>query len=241
MNYSNVIINAFRATDNLIGSLQFVEEHHAYLEKMGLADAVTSSTPEWVYDPNTVVIMAECAITGEKLAGARVQKHSGDLKLPVVHALESMDRNIVNYVEHNASVGVAEQCGLWCKSEAKGLSLGVTLIEATLIVAYQMDVQHLIGLCSDITLPTFQRLGYIIEPSLGDLGTFSYPTPAYTGYTVVLRDMDTLKYAEPKTRRKINGLARQLDQVDKRATKKGELTVHYDLDWASAPRHAATA
>lgn len=238
MEYSNVIISAFKATDDLIACLKYVEGHAEVLKSFGLGGAVTSSTPEWVNDSDTYVVTAACAITGAMLGGGRVQLNSEHNPLPMVSAIEKIDKKIVSLVNRYAPNGVAEMCGLWISRKAKGLNLGFTIIQSALVTARQVNISTLIGFAAPITAPFVQRLGFMVEPSVGDNGEFAYPTPEYISTIMILRDMDTLRFAEPEARKQVLRLTSGSIDQEVVQTKQGKLMLNYALQLNDASKLA---
>lgn len=237
MEYSNIIISAFRASDDIVACLKFVEGHAEVLKSFGLGGAVTSSTPDWANDPNTIVITAECSLTGKLIAGIRVQIDSEGFEMPMVSAIKKMDQNVLNWVDNYRDGGVAEMCGLWTSRDAKGLNLGFTMMQAALVVARQLDIDTYVGFAAPVTLPFFQTLGFLIEPSLGDNGGFQYPTPEYISSSMILKDMKNLKYAEPATRARVMALTEGTMLTDDVETKRGMLHINYALNVVADNQH----
>ena len=68
-------IRAYKAPDDVETSMRYIEGHRNVLEAYGVKQ-VTSANHDWLYDPNTYVIIVESE-NGEKIyGGGRIQLRS---------------------------------------------------------------------------------------------------------------------------------------------------------------------
>ncbi len=82
---TEILIRAFRATDDLETCQKFIDGHKNVLEHHGIIK-VTSSNNEWAHNPAVFVIVVE-SVDGKKLyGGARVHAANGITKLPIEDA-----------------------------------------------------------------------------------------------------------------------------------------------------------
>lgn len=231
-----ISVRAFRAPDDLESCKRFLEGHTDVLRAFGIKK-VTSATAEWMFNPNSYVITAECMETGEMLAGIRVHTIHEDHPLPMEEAIAKKDARVFDYVAQKAKNGTGEICGLWNSRSAKGLGISFLLMKMSCSILNQTGVDCLLGLCSPYTLPMLQSVGYVIDPTLGNNGTFYYPKDDLIATTIILRDIQKFRYADKDVARHILKMRKTPAGRTIEKTKDATLVVYYNLNIAT-PVHA---
>ena len=222
-----VVIRAFKATEDPETCLKFIEGHKRLLElHFGIAK-ITSSETAWMHHDNTVVIVAESKDREKIYGGARVQVADGKLQLPIETAISKYDPRI-HELAYN---GTSEICGLWNSIEVAGFGIGsIFMARVGVVVAMQLNVEKIFFLCAPVTVRIGKRIGGLIETSLGDKGNFFYPKDDFVATAMVINDSKTLVNADEKERKKIFELFENPEQSRITETgPKGELLVDYLL------------
>lgn len=200
MNEFKLNIKVFRATDDITSCSKFVEGHMDVLRIFGITMITTANT-EWFDDPNTYVIMVQSE-DGEKIyAGARIQIAGGKYQLPIEKAVSKLDPCIHKFIAERLSNGVGELCGLWNSREVVGLGIGsLYLGRIGVAISTQLNLKTLLALCAPITVRNCIKMGFLLETSLGNNGTFYYPKEDLIATVVTLSDTSSFLTAEPKER-----------------------------------------
>lgn len=236
---TEIVIRAFRATDDQNTCLKFIEGHKKVLENHGI-HKVTSSSDEWMHNKAVFVVVVE-SLDGEKLyGGARVHAADSKTPLPIEQATWTMDPKIKEYVRHYAKNGTGELCGLWNSIEVAGLGIGSLFpSRVSVVIAEQIGLDTMFSLCSPVTVRFNQWIGSEIFTQVGNNGTFYYPKLDLIATAVFLDDAVTLKKAHPREREKMLFLRKNHDCVlkEKAPFKNLEVNVHYHLTVASADKN----
>lgn len=219
-------LRAFRAVDDPAGCEQFFAAHQAALEFHGMR-GVTSLDPEWFGNPLVHAVLLESADGGEALAGVRVQlADGGRFALPTERAYR--DETVRDYVRRRLGAGIGEVCGAWTAPTMAKTTIFQLVTCAGFALTARLGVSQVLASCATYTVQTATDLGLVIERSLGDEGTFRYPTPDNLSYFVVLRDTATFEHATPAYRETIFDLRARPRQH--RTVDTGRLTFDIDVD-----------
>lgn len=226
-------IRIYKATDNLIACERFAKGHAFVLESYGVKK-VTSSSTNWFFDDDVYIMMVE-SISGNTIyGGTRIHIKNNNYKLPLESAIEYLDPNINKLLKFKKNAKTGELCGLWNAKIMSGSGLSNLLIKAGvakagLFIAEKLQLKSLYTLSAPWTISTVQSLGFIIEESVGKKGKFEYPTPDLIATVLVLKDIETLKFANKKDRTDI--LSLRENPIQKRVEKgpKGKMEIEYNL------------
>lgn len=227
-------IRAFRATDDLESCIKFAEGHRAVLENYGVP-IVNSAKPDWFSNPNIFVIVAESMDKSKIYGGAKLHLKDKHGLLPMEKALEKLDKKIIDLVNKYSIDGTGEFCGLWNSREVAGLGVSsVFLVRAGVaragcVIADQLNINSLFAFCASYTVPIAQKVGFSVEMSVGDEGTFNYPTSDMVAVVTILKDLKTLSFASNAERELINNLRENPHQKRIEVGPKGPMQVMYDL------------
>lgn len=223
-----VRLRAFRAVDDPHACELFVEGHAHVLTSIGVTK-VTSSKNEWTQNPAAFVLIVE-SLDGKKVyGGARVHVAGGSEPLPIEQATGALDKSIFELVWRFAQNGTGEICGLWNSREIAGYGIGsIFLTRAAVAISTQIGLQSLFALCAPYTVKMAEAVGYEIETSIGNEGTFYYPKLDLLATTMLLKDVDTLAKAAEEDRNAILKLRDNLNLVKTEVLRKKEIEIHYE-------------
>jgi hypothetical protein len=104
------------------------------------------------------------------------------------------------------------------------------LARAGVVLAAQLPIDNFHVLCAPITTRIGKRVGFVIDESLGDKGTFFYPKDDFIATAMLINDVNTLEYADPKERELIYDLRENLVQTKTESGPKGSYDVNYHLE-----------
>ncbi|MFT5859617.1 MAG: hypothetical protein ACI865_001721 [Flavobacteriaceae bacterium] len=221
-------LKAFRAIDFPELSQKYVNGHQDVLKIYGITE-ITSAKDDWYNNPSTYAIVAIDEETQEVVGGIRMQIVGGDRPLPIEDAVGHMDDRIHDIVNtQHALFGAAELCGLWNSRKVAGQGVSWLLTRTGIALASQMNVRTLFGICSMVTLPMFQKTGYVVERSIGKDGTFYYPNSDLLAYTIVM-DAELLDTALKEEKNKILKIRADFTHRTIESNAKAVLDVQYDL------------
>lgn len=221
-------LTAFKAVEDPLRSDKFIEGHNRILEIYGVAK-VTSANVEWKYDPSVYVIAAE--MDNKILGGARIKCYGGSQALPIEDAISDMDYGIHKTIKNYSKNGTGEFCGLWNSREIAGLGIGSFLLtKAGVSIVSQLKLTSLFALCASYTVGMAQKVGFEIETSLGNNGTFYYPKEDFIATVMLLKNTETLDTADPIERESIFDLRRHPNQTKIEAGRNGTFELEYNLE-----------
>lgn len=224
-----VRLRAFRAIDEPKTCALFVEGHTNVLENIGVKK-VTSNKSEWTLDPGVFVIVVESLDGARVYGGARVHVAGGAQPLPIEQATGKMDPAIFDLVWKFAQQGTGEICGLWNSREIAGYGIGsIFLTRAAVAISVQIGLKSLFALCAPYTVKMAETVGYNIETSIGNEGTFYYPKLDLLATTMILKDVDTLVLAGEEERSAIFKLRSELNVIRQETLRKKTIEIHYDI------------
>ena len=231
-------IKAFRAVDDIDSCEIFAQGHTKVLEDHGIKP-VASSNSEWFFNPTVYGILILSSTSDEVYGGARLHIAGGAQPLPIETAIGKLDNKIYDLVKGYADKGTGEFCGLWNDKKAAGKGYNILLgrasiARASVVIAGMLDIRSLFALAASYTLRPALNVGFEVETSLGDKGTFSYPKPDLRAVVAVLRNLTTLSAATLKEKESILELIANPRQQKIEIGPKGPIEVEYDL---TIPRH----
>jgi hypothetical protein len=224
-----VRLRAFRAVDDPVSCQLFLEGHEHVLTSIGVTK-VTSSKDEWTRNPAAFVLIVESLDKSKVYGGARIHVSGGTEPLPIEQATGMMDDNVFDLVWQYAQNGTGEGCGLWNSREISGYGIGsIFLTRAAIAIAPQIGIQSLFALCAPYTVKLTESVGYQLETSIGNNGTFYYPKLDLVATTMILKDLDTLSTASEENRNAIMDLRKNQTCVRVEVLRNKEIEIHYDI------------
>lgn len=231
---SNIIKNefdvfAFRAVDEPELCQAYLKGHRKVLMDYGIEN-ITSSKPVWMQNPNIFCLGLKDKLTNELLGGIRIQIADGTNPLPVEEAIGYMDKKIydtVNYFHKNGGVG--ELCGLWIDNRLRGYGFGWYMVRAAIATTSQLNFKTLVGICGHVTLNMFNSVGFQIDKSIGNEGTFLYPNKDLIAYTVGILDSISLSTAKDYDKSIMMSLREEPKQIRIENDTKIISSVNYNL------------
>lgn len=228
---TEIIIRAFRATDDKETCIKFIDGHRKVLENHGI-NKVTSSNDDWMYSKSVFVIVVETMDREKLYGGARIHAVDGIHPLPIEDATIGMDPKIYNVVRNFAVNGTGELCGLWNSMEVAGYGIGSLFpIRAALVILEQIGLQSVFFLCSPLTVRFNKWVGSRILTELGNNGTFYYPKLDLLATAVILENAIELNTAHPREQERIHIMRKDLNMsnIEKSPFKNISIKVHYQL------------
>lgn len=224
-----VRLRAFRAIDDPETCELFLEGHAHVLTSIGITK-VTSSKDEWTKNPAAFVLIVESLDRKKVYGGARLHVSGGTEPLPIEQATGAMDPAIFDLVYDYAQQGTGEGCGLWNSREIAGYGIGsIFLTRAAIAISPQIGLKSLFALCAPYTVKMCQGVGYEIETSIGNEGTFYYPKLDLLATTMILKDIDNLSTASEEDRNAIMELRNNLEVVRVEVLRKKIIEIHYEI------------
>jgi hypothetical protein len=230
-----VRLRAFRAIDDPETCARFVEGHTHVLTSIGVTK-VTSSKNEWTTNPAAFVMVVESLDGTKVFGGARVHVAGGSEPLPIEQATGSLDAGIFELVWRYARLGTGELCGLWNSREIAGYGVGaIFLIRTAVALSYQIGIKSLFALCAPYTIKPVERVGMVLEESIGKEGTFYYPKLDLVATSMILKDVSTMSSALQEDRAAIIQIRENLNIVRTEELRGKQIVIHYqtqipDLD-----------
>jgi hypothetical protein len=226
-----VRLRAFRAIDDIESCRLFLEGHEHVLTSIGVTK-VTSSKDEWARNPAAFVLIVESLDRTKVYGGARIHVAGGSQPLPIEQATGLMDDSVFDLVwEYAQNGGTGEGCGLWNSREISGYGIGsIFLTRAAIAIAPQVGLKSLFALCAPYTVKLTESVGYQLERSIGNNGTFYYPKLDLVATTMILKDLETLNTASEENRNAIMELRKNKNCVRVEVLRKKEIEIHYDLE-----------
>lgn len=225
-----VRLRAFRAIDDPNSCKLFMEGHKRVLTSIGV-EKVTSSNNEWTQNPAAFVFIVESLDREYVYGGARIHVAGGSEPLPIEQATGALDRSIYDLVWKYAQEGTGEGCGLWNSREIAGYGIGsIFLTRAGVAISTQIGLKSLFGLCAPYTVKMAQTVGYQIETSIGNNGTFYYPKLDLVATTLILPDINTMETADEENKVAITSLRENLQIIRIEELRNKKIEIHYDIE-----------
>ncbi len=222
-------IKLFRAIDDLESCQRFAEGHANVLRDYGVTK-VTSSNNGWFYNPGAYVVTVELKETGEIVGGERIHLAHKDFPLPIEQAVNVVDPNVHHLVStHMDNKLTGELCGLWNAKSIAGKGVSFLLTKIGVVLANLLKMDSIFVLCAPYTVSLCQQVGFEIETSIGNQGTFFYPKLDLVATSLVIKDPKVLSHADPKIRQEIFNLIAQPNNTVMEHGPKGETEVEYRL------------
>ena len=224
-----VRLRAFRAIDDPVACELFVEGHKHVLTSIGV-EKVTSSKNEWISNPAAFVLIVESLDKKRVYGGARIHVAGGSEPLPIEQATGALDSSVFDLVRKYAQNGTGEICGLWNSREIAGYGIGsIFLTRAAVAISTQIGLQSLFALCAPYTVKMAQKVGYEIEVSVGNDGTFYYPKLDLLATTMILKDVTILSKADAEDKSAILLLRDSLNIIRIEELRKKQIEIHYEI------------
>ena len=224
-----ITIRAFRATDDQEACNRFITGHKRVLEAHGVKK-VTSSNNDWKDNPAVFVVNVESEDKSKVYGGARVHAANGLEPLPIEAASGYMDKRIYDLVHEERREGTGELCGLWNSVEVAGMGIGSYFAtRAAVVIADQIGIKSMWGLCAPYTVKWAERLGSRIVHSVGNNGTFYYPKLDLLATVMLMNDTSDLNSLRPYERERIEALRGSRDQTVREAPpgRREEVDIRY--------------
>lgn len=229
-NIPAIRIRAFNAVEDNESCEKFLKGHARVLESIGV-NKVTSSTHEWVENPDVYVFIAEDINTHEIYGGGRIHVVNEKYPLPIQTAVSELDPCVNDHVRQmHQEKRAAELCGLWNSRKVAGLGLGaVYLARAGVALLSQIKVGALYSLCASYTVQMGLNLGFHIVPELGKDGTFYYPALDLLATVLLQETTENLEGALPEDRECVMALRENPNCTRTECHRKRTLEIQYQL------------
>jgi hypothetical protein len=202
--------STFRAIDEPAASRAYHTAHVRALQRHGVS-AVTSSSPDWLANPDVLVIVAK-AVDGTLAGGVRLHRSSLAHPMPLEAALAPAHPSLSAVLAPARAAGVVESCGLWVAADHGGRGLAMLLTRYSIALGPQL-APVVYGLAAPHALAMFQTLGFEPVRTFGELGRVAYPTPAYISTLIEWRAADTFHRADATHRARIRSLRHRPGQL----------------------------
>ena len=226
---NKLIFRAFRAINDPVACSDFKAGHSAVLKDYGITN-ITTNNDEWMKNPNMYCVVVLSEDRQETLGGIRIQISDEANLLPVEKAIGEMDARIFELVKNfRVDGGVGELCALWNAKKVAGIGLSILLTRAGISVTNQLYIKTLVGICADYTLKMFQKVGFVVDHTLGINGEFEYPNSKYTARVLGIMNAATLSTADEFDRDKMAQLRQKPIQTAIEQGTKSEIEIDYEL------------
>lgn len=232
---NEMLVKAFWAKENPELCEMYAQGHEKVLRDLGIP-IISSADRSWFDNPDVVAIIAIDESTGQAIGGARIQFYNKEFMVPMVHALNKKEPQIVDYVKTLANTGsTAEICGLWNALDMRGTGLSAILTKACIAkagvaLARYLGIDNILVFCASYTKRLLDPYGFEVVTTLGDNGRFFYPTSDYISYVTVRTDAKSLNNIDPEKVEDIRTLRQELVvSLTESGSSKGEFPVRYDL------------
>lgn len=232
LNKDNPIVRlrAFRAIDDPEACELFIEGHTHVLTSIGVTK-VTSSKHDWIHNPAAFVLIVESLDKKKVYGGARVHVAGGNEPLPIEQATSGLDASIFDLVWTYAQQGTGEICGLWNSREIAGFGIGsIFLTRAAVAISTQIGLSTLFALCAPYTVKMAESVGYEIETSIGNQGTFYYPKLDLLATTMLLKDVPTLTKAVEEDKEAIFKIRENKNIIRTEELRRKQITIYYETE-----------
>jgi len=224
-----LIFKAFRAINNPNACLDYKTGHNSVLKDYGITN-ITTNNDVWMQDPNMYCIVALSADGKQTLGGIRIQISDENNLLPVEKAIGKMDGRIYDIVKKfREEGGVGELCALWNAKIVAGVGISILLTRAGISVTNQLNINTLVGICGEYTLKMFQRVGFVVDNSLGFNGLFPYPKDEFTARVLGILNSSTLDTADPYDKARIQTIRSNPVQTVLEQGTREQIEIDYQL------------
>lgn len=224
-----LIFRAFRAINDPASCQRYKEGHGSVLRDYGITN-ITTNNDDWMLNPNMYCIVALSEDESEIYGGIRIQISDEQTMLPVEKAIGKMDSRIYDLVKSfRIDGGVGELCALWNAKVIAGLGISILLTRAGISVTNQLNINTLVGICGEYTLKMFQKVGFVVDNSLGFNGLFPYPKDEFTARVLGILNSSTLDTADPYDKDRIQAVREDPEQITIEQGTKREIEIEYHL------------
>lgn len=227
--FHNIDIGVYQAS--LFPELceKYLESHQQVLSNIGVT-GVSSSAPTWMERDDCYLILA--FIDDKMVGGARLQKHSIDLPMPIIKALEDYPM-LADYV-NTKSFDVAEICGLWNSRKMSVIGLGSKyMTRVAVALSLGVDCNGLFAFCANYTKKTAENVGFRVCPWFNSGVGIPYPTDDMLAFVMELPDLRNLSFARNVDKREIFTL-RSGQQLVSRETHRN---LHFFIRYSAVHRN----
>jgi len=222
-----IVVRAFRAIDDPVRCLEYVNQHTKVLEDIGVFTALQPGL-SWCMDPSVTVLVAEHEQLG-MVAGIRIHKATYGSHLPMQHCMSVLDPSISARLASLLPNGNAEIAGLWNAHRFSGRGIPKLLMESAVATASQLGVYSLVTFIAEYVAPYATRSGFQLMADLRQGGVFAYPVPHIRTHAMILPDVLTISRAASEDRQRIVSLRLRTHQVRVERPKSSEIMVQYAL------------
>ena len=154
--------------------------HRGQLASYGRHGATAAAERTRDFDPEGVHMVAALGPGLEVLAGMRIHQRRPGQPLPVELALG--DRCPISAaIDARQPAPVVEMSGLWVAESARQGPLAAAVTRTALAACRRLGARSVVGCVHQHVLPFYQRLGAVVDPSLG---VHPYPSPRYATQVV---------------------------------------------------------
>jgi hypothetical protein len=218
---------AFKATNDADTCQKFLRGHVSVLEDYGITN-ITTNNNQWMNMDCIYGVVAETE-SGEMVGGIRIQLADGINQLPVEKAVGYMDPTLHTLVNHYITEGVGELCALWNAKSVAGIGISILLTRAGISIVNQLKCKTLMGICAGYTLKMFNRVGFVVDNTLGSGGEFVYPNENYIAWVLGILNAKELETAEQYDKERMLSLRYNPVQFFTETSKSGDVNVEYNL------------
>ncbi len=171
-------IGIFYALDYPDMARAFQQEYRNLLIGYGVkANDIASFKP--ISDPNTYLVVAHNAETGEMISGMKLAVGAAHQPLPIVKTLQTITSQTLPFVKRFKADEVAETCACWVKKEYGSQRIPHLLMRAAVAYAYNIGVQRVCAFVNQYCLSVTTHVGCRHVTEMGDNGKYTYPNDRY--------------------------------------------------------------
>ena len=124
-----------------------------------------ASSREQSLFPNSCFLFVLLNADGHMHGGIRVQVHDARAPIPSVRVLRHLVPKAASRIEASAEEGgCGELCGIWLDPVLSGRGLAMALTEYACSHAVEISGRWLWGICPDLLLEGYQRVGFRVPP-----------------------------------------------------------------------------
>jgi hypothetical protein len=218
---------AFRAIDDFEASMKFQEGHTRVLTDVGIS-SLTSSEPTWISDPDVYVLNVYDE-EQDVVAGLRVHRYNGKVRVPMIDALEDQCPEIEGIFKATLPKGTAEICGLWGSRKVFGKGLSPYLCICSVVMVEKMGLSNFYCFAAPYTEKMIKSMGCVLVDYIGVDGRFPYPTEKFMSAVLYNPDVHQLLHAEAFNKARMLSLMENPIQTFEESAPKGQVVISYDL------------
>jgi hypothetical protein len=192
-------------------------------------NSLTSSEPSWIKDPDIYVLNVYDE-DDEIVAGLRVHRYTGRIRVPMIEALEDQCPEIEEIFNSTLPKGTAEICGLWGSRKVFGKGLSPYLCICSVVMVEKMGLDNFYCFAAPYTEKMIKSMGCVLVSHIGVEGRFPYPTEKFMSAVLHNPNVHKLEYAEEFNKQRMRDLMSLPKQIIEESAPKGQVLVEYDLD-----------